>query len=93
MNLLFRPVGILSGLLAGLVAKKVFEKIWTMIDDEEAPNPEHRNLVSRPKFVISLLLEGAIFTLVRGVVDHGTRLGFAKWTGSWPGEEYPKQKK
>jgi len=89
MNLLFRPVGIVSGLIAGLVAKKIFEKVWMAIDDEEAPNPEHRELGSRSKFVISLLLEGAIFTLVRGVVDHNTRLGFAKWSGTWPGEEYP----
>lgn len=93
MNLLFRPVGIISGLLAGMVAKKAFEKAWTMIDDQEPPDAEHRYLGSRPKFVIALLLEGAIFTLVRGTVDHGARLGFAKYTGSWPGEEYPEPEK
>lgn len=89
MNLLFRPVGIISGLVAGLIAKKAFEQAWTMIDDQEPPDAEHRELGSRTKFVIALLLEGAIFTLVRGVVDHNARLGFAKYTGAWPGEEYP----
>jgi len=89
MNFLFRPVGILAGLAAGLIAKKAFEKVWTMIDDQEPPDAEHRELGSRGKFAAALLLEGAIFTLVRGVVDHSARLGFAKYTGAWPGQEYP----
>lgn len=93
MNLLFRPVGIISGLIAGLIAKKAFEQVWAKIDDREPPDAEHRYLGSRPKFVIALMLEGAIFTLVRGVVDHNARLGFAKYTGRWPGEEYPDLEK
>lgn len=89
MNLLFRPVGILAGLAAGMIAKKAFEKVWTVIDDQEPPDAEHRDIGSRGKFAVALLLEGAIFTLVRGVVDHNARLGFAKYTGAWPGEEHP----
>ena len=38
----------------------------------------------------ALVLEGAIFRLVKGLVDHGTRTSFAKFTGSWPGEEAPE---
>ena len=38
----------------------------------------------------ALLLEGAIFRLVRGLADHGARHSFAKATGSWPGEERPE---
>ncbi|MGB0120633.1 MAG: DUF4235 domain-containing protein [Solirubrobacterales bacterium] len=91
MNFLFRPVGILAGLAAGLIAKKAFETVWTKIDDQEPPDAEHRELGSRSKFVVALLLEGAIFTLVRGVVDHNARLGFSKYTGAWPGQEYPDQ--
>ena len=89
MNLIFRPVGILAGLIGGMIAKKAFEKVWTMIDDQEPPDAEHRELGSKRKFAIALILEGAIFTLVRGVVDHNARLGFAKYTGAWPGQEYP----
>ena len=91
MTFLFRPVSILGGLAAGMLAKKVFEKGWGLIDDQEPPDAEHRNLGSVPKFVIALVLEGAIFTLVRGVVDHNARLGFAKYTGAWPGEEFPEK--
>ena len=27
---------------------------------------------------------------MRGFVDHGSRRGFARLTGSWPGEEAPE---
>jgi hypothetical protein len=33
------------------------------------------------------VLEGAIVRLLRGGVDHASRRGFARLTGSWPGEE------
>jgi hypothetical protein len=44
-------------------------------------------LVSYPKLVLALLLEGAIFRLVKGMVDRGARVGFASITGRWPGED------
>ena len=92
MTTLFKPLGIISGLLAGLIAKKLFEKAWTMIDDQEPPDAEHRE-VGTPKPLIALMLEGAIFTVTRGLVDHSARVGFARYTGAWPGQEYPEPEK
>lgn len=87
-RVLFTPVGIISGLLAGLIASKVFEFIWSRFDEEEAPEPGHRE-VSWPKLLAALAVEGAIFRLSRGLVDRGTRASFKRATGSWPGEERP----
>jgi hypothetical protein len=42
------------------------------------------------KLLPALIIEGALFRIVRGLVDHGTRHGFARVTGSWPGEERPE---
>jgi hypothetical protein len=89
MKLLFKPFSVLAGALAGLVGKKAFERLWGLIDDEEPPSPEHREL-SRPKLVAALLIEGAIFSLVKDLVDHSARRAFAKATGAWPGEERPE---
>jgi hypothetical protein len=83
---LFAPIGILAGLAAGFAAQKGFERVWAAFDDEDAPEVEDRE-VSYPKLAAALLLEGAIFRLVKGMVDRGARLGFASLTGSWPGEE------
>ena len=86
MKLLFAPIGILAGLVAGAVAQKAFDGVWRLFDDEEAPGPDHRE-VSYPKLVTALVVEGAVFRLVKGLVDHSVRRGFAQATGSWPGEE------
>lgn len=86
MKLVFAPIGIIAGLLAGLVAQKGFERLWAVFDDEEPPEPDQRD-ASYPKLIAALVVEGAVFRLTKGVVDHGVRTGFARMTGSWPGEE------
>jgi Protein of unknown function (DUF4235) len=89
MKFVFLPISIVGGILAGLIAKKIFEGAWGMIDDEEAPDAKHRE-IAYAKLAAALILEGAIFRLVRGFVDHGARHGFQRLTGSWPGEEAPE---
>lgn len=86
MKFVFAPIGILAGLLAGAIAKKGFEQLWAVIDEEDPPEPDQRD-ASKAKLVIALLVEGAIFRLVKGMTDWGTRRGFAALTGRWPGEE------
>jgi hypothetical protein len=86
VKVLFIPIGILAGLAAGFAAQKGFERVWAMIDDEDPPEAEDRK-VSYPKLIAALALEGAIFRLVKGLVDRGARSGFASLTGTWPGEE------
>jgi hypothetical protein len=89
MKLAFTPIRLVAGLLAGLVATKIFERLWSLVDEQEPPQPEHRQF-SWPKLIAALLFEGAIFRLVKGLADHGARRTFAKATGSWPGEEEPQ---
>jgi uncharacterized protein DUF4235 len=89
MKFLFVPIGIAGGLIAGLAGRKLFEKVWGLIDEEEPPDPKHRE-ISVPKMVAANALEGAIFRAVRSLADHGSRRSFATVTGSWPGEERPE---
>jgi hypothetical protein len=88
-RILFAPLSITGGLIAGLAATRLFEFIWARFDDQEAPDPEHRE-VSWPKLGAALLLQGAIFRLVRGAFDHGARVVFFRGTRSWPGAERPE---
>ena len=88
-KLMFLPISIGTGLLAGLIGKKTFQLLWGVIDDEEAPKAEHRE-ISLPKLVVALAIEGALFSLIKGLVDHGSRHAFARATGAWPGEERPE---
>ncbi len=88
-KILFIPFSVIGGILAGIVGKKTFEMLWGVVDNEEAPDPKHRD-ISVGKLVPALLLEGAIFRAIRGLFDHGTRHAFSRLTGSWPGEERPE---
>lgn len=88
-KILFIPVSILGGLIAGLVGKKLFEAIWGLVDEEEPPDSEHRE-ISWPKLIAALAAEGAIFRVARGAADHASRIGFYRATGAWPGKERPE---
>jgi hypothetical protein len=88
-KVLFIPFGVLGGLLAGFLGKKAFDGVWGMVDEEEPPEPEHRD-VQFGKLILANALQGAIFRAVRAAADHGSRQAFARVTGSWPGEEAPE---
>ena len=89
MKFAFMPISIASGLLAAVIGKKVFEKLWALVDEEEPPDAKHRE-IGLVKLAVALIIEGAIFRLIRGLVDHEARRGFARLTGSWPGEKAPE---
>ncbi len=86
----FLPFSIGSGLVAGFIAKRVFAAAWGVVDDQDPPKPEHRD-VSLGKLAAAVALEGLVFSLTRAVVDHGSRRAFERFTGSWPGDEAPEQ--
>ena len=44
MNKVFTPIGLVLGLAAGQLAKKIFDKVWGLVRDEEAPRPKHREI-------------------------------------------------
>lgn len=87
-KLIFRPVSIVAGLVAGLIGKKLFKSLWRVVDDEQPPKPEERP-VPIGKLVLALALEGALFRLVKGLAEHGSRHAFSRLTGLWPGESPP----
>lgn len=89
MKLIFTPFSVVLGLIAGLIGKKIFEQIWGLIDEQEPPDAKHREFDWK-KLVAALIVEGAIFSLIKGLTDHGARRTFARLTGTWPGEEAPE---
>ena len=89
LKIMFMPFSIAVGLLAGIAGRKAFEQVWGLVDDEEPPTPKHSE-PSWKKLVAALIVEGAIFRVVRGLVDRASRTGFARMTGTWPGEPRPE---
>ena len=92
LKIIFMPVSILAGLVSGALSRKLFSSLWGLIDEQRPPQPDQRRIDIR-KLVLALSIEGALFRLVKGLVDHGSRVGFTRLTGSWPGraeEEDPQ---
>jgi hypothetical protein len=83
-KILFLPFSIAGGILAGFVGKKTFEGLWHLFDDQEAPDPKDPE-IAWTRLVAALLLQGAIFRTVRGLMDRGSRSAFSRLTGTWPG--------
>ena len=88
LKVMFVPFRLGAGLLAGVLSRKVFARAWRLVDAEQPPEPEQRQ-ISVGKLAAALLLQGAVFSAVRGLVDHGSRRAFKRLTGRWPGEERP----
>jgi hypothetical protein len=83
-KLLFLPFSIAAGILGGLISKKAFSLTWGAIDDRQPPTP-HDQHTDIGKLALALALEGAVFRLAKGLVDHCSRQGFERLTGRWPG--------
>ena len=68
MKLLYKPFGIIFGILGGLAGKRLFEYVWTKIDDEEPPEATTEE-ARWAKIIASAALQGMIFKATRAVVD------------------------
>jgi hypothetical protein len=88
MKLIYKPFGIVMGILAGLVGKRLFDVVWSKLDDEEPPEAT-TELAPMRKVVAAAALQGVIFRVTRVLVDRYGAKGYAHLTGVWPGERRP----
>jgi hypothetical protein len=89
MKLVFKPFSLLAGLLAGITAARLLDWIWGRVSEAEIPGPEQRD-VPRSRLIAALAMEGATAHVVRGLFDNQARRGFARLTGTWPGQAEPE---
>jgi hypothetical protein len=88
MGLIYKPFAVVIGILGGFVGRKVFEFVWTKIDDEEPPGALTEQ-TTWGKLIAVAALEGLIFRVVRYVIERHGAMGFRYLTGIWPGEKRP----
>ncbi len=88
LKLIYKPFGILAGILAALLGKRLFNFVWTKIDDEDPPKAttEEADWV---KVISAAALQGLIFKTTRVIVDRHGAQGWKYLTGVWPGEKRP----
>jgi hypothetical protein len=88
MKLIYKPFGIVMGILAGLVSKRIFDFVWSKIDDEDPPKAT-TEVSPLPKVIAAAALQGVTFKVVRAGVDRAGARGYQHLTGVWPGEKAP----
>ncbi|GAA4718046.1 DUF4235 domain-containing protein [Nocardioides conyzicola] len=87
-KLLYRPWGLVASLLGGLIASQIFQQLWKRLDpdsSEDPPKPLESEYRLR-KILVAAAIQGAIFTVVRALINRGGARVFERWTGEWPGD-------
>lgn len=86
-KILYRPVGLASGMAAAVVAGQVFQQVWKRVsagDDADPPGPLETEYPLK-EILLASALQGAIFAVVRTIVNRGGARAFERATGEWPG--------
>jgi len=84
-KLFYKPVGMISSRIASRLGRSAFAALWRLVDSRQPPRAQQQR-ASLGKLALALALEGAVFRLAGGIVDHLSREWFARFTGRWPGE-------
>ena len=80
----YKPVGLLLGIGAGAIAGLVFKEVWKVASgDDDAPNATDEDR-GWAEIIAAAALQGAIFAVVKALVDRGGAAGVRKLTGTWP---------
>jgi hypothetical protein len=87
-KILYRPVGLVSSIVGGLVAGQVFKQVYKRVapgDRKDAPGPLQSEYPLK-EVLLAALVQGAIYAVVKALIDRGGARAFERWTGEWPGD-------
>lgn len=86
-KVLYRPIGLVGSVAGGLIANAIFKQVWrTGAPGEHQDPPGALETGHRlPEILAAAALQGAIFSLVKTVIDRAGARAFQQWSGEWPG--------
>ncbi len=87
-KILYRPWGLVASLVGGLIAGQIFQQVWKRFDPQASDDPPKplQSEYSLRKVLLAAFIQGAIFAVVRALIDRGGARAFERWTGEWPGD-------
>jgi len=89
-KILYRPFGLLSGMLGGLIASQIFRQVWKQATpygqaQDDAPKALSTKYPLK-QILIASVVQGALFGLVKTLIDRGGARVFERFIGEWPGD-------
>lgn len=86
-KLLYRPFGLASSIIGGLVASMLFRKVWQRAVPGDQSSPPTALTTEYPvrQVLVAAIVQGALYSLVKTVIDRAGARIFQRWTGEWPG--------
>jgi uncharacterized protein YidB (DUF937 family) len=87
IKLLYKPASMLASLAGGMLASAVFKKVWKLTAGEDEAPEATDAAKGWPEILIAAALQGAIFAVVRALVERLTAAGTRSLTGTWPGQD------
>jgi hypothetical protein len=87
-KILYRPWGLIGSIVGGIVAGQIFQLAWKHLapgDQDDPPKPLESEYRLR-QILVAALIQGAIFSVVRAIINRGGARLFQRWTGEWPGD-------
>lgn len=86
-RLLYKPFGLVLGVLGGLVAGAIFKRLWANVAHEDHPPEATDAAKGWGEVIAAAAVQGAVFGGIKAAIDRTGATGFARLTGSWPGED------
>lgn len=88
-KVLYQPVGIVSSLVGGLLSSLIFKQLWKRVspsaDDRGDPPGPLESEYPLKEILFAAALQGAIYAVVKAVINRQGARTFQKATGEWPG--------
>lgn len=86
-KILYRPVGLAGSVGAGLLASMIFKKVWQRAapGDQQDPPSSLETEYAIKEILIAAAIQGALYSLIKTIVDRGGARVFQRMTGEWPG--------
>jgi hypothetical protein len=87
IKLRYEPVALIASVIGGMVASALFGRIWRAFTGKKDAPQTMDQATSWAAILPAAALHGAIFGVVKALVDRASATEFQRLTGLWPGKQ------